>query len=368
MKVLFCSPYLDSQNVVKGGINTWGNYVLNYWRKNGLNDVEIIPISFDRHREVGEVSTGFISRVGSGLKELGSSSKLAIKEMKYNCPDVVHLCTSASLSLLKDIILIKAAKKYNIKTILHLHFGRIPELQKINNWEWKLLLKTIRMVDVPVVMDEKSLNVLKANGLTNTVFLPNPLSEDVLNYCNRNQDKVKIPNQLLFVGHVLKSKGVIELVEGCVNIPNTKLRIVGKYSDDMKQELITLAKKRDNGNWLTFVGEMSHEDVIQEFLSAEIFVFPSYTEGFPNVILEAMACGCTIVASNVGAIPEMLDVDHNACGLCISPRSTKSVTNAVYKIQNDPILKKGLAEAAKQRVKEKYAMSKVWNQLIKLWN
>ncbi|MBR5375539.1 MAG: glycosyltransferase family 4 protein [Paludibacteraceae bacterium] len=370
MKVLFCSPYLNSHNVIKGGINTWGNYVFSYWKEYGMDDVELIPISFDRYsRDVGEVTNDFISRIISAIRELKSSFILAIKTMKQEHPDVIHLCTSASLSLFKDIILIYIAKKNNIKTVLHFHFGRIPELQKQNNWEWKLLLIIAKKVDVPIVMDGKSLDALKKQGVKNVAYLPNPLSENVLKYCDKNHNINRIPNQLLFVGHVLKSKGVIELVEGCMNIPNVTLHIVGKYTEDIRQSIETIAKRRNNGNWVKFFGEIPHEEVLQQFFTADIFVFPSYTEGFPNVILEAMACGCPIVSSNVGAIPEMLNINHNnACGICFPPQNAEFVKNSVNRILNDEIQKREFSENAKHRVREEYTMSKIWNQLTKIWS
>lgn len=61
--------------------------------------------------------------------------------MDYHKPDVMHLCTSASLGLLKDFLLLRLASHKNIKKVLHLHFGRVPDLVKKNNWEWKLCRK-----------------------------------------------------------------------------------------------------------------------------------------------------------------------------------------------------------------------------------
>ena len=61
--------------------------------------------------------------------------------------------------------------------------------------------------------------------------------------------------------------------------------MVGKISSEIKNDLFVLAQKRDNAEWLTFVGEISHDDVLKELMAADAFVFPSYTEGFPNVIL-----------------------------------------------------------------------------------
>ena len=112
---------------------------------------------------------------------------------------------------------------------------------------------------------------------------------------------------------------------------------------------------------------MTHEDVIREFFQADMFVFPSYSEGFPNVILEAMACGCAIVSSDVGAIPEMLDIDGKACGVCFKPKSADEVLEAVKSVINDSDLKQRLAANAKERVYNMYAIPMVWKQMVKIW-
>lgn len=75
--------------------------------------------------------------------------------MDYHKPDVMHLCTSASLGLLKDFLLLRLASHKNIKKVLHLHFGRVPDLVKKNNWEWKLLSKVLKMSDKVIAMDKK---------------------------------------------------------------------------------------------------------------------------------------------------------------------------------------------------------------------
>ena len=161
---------------------------------------------------------------------------------------------------------------------------------------------------------------------------------------------------------------MVELVEGCGRIPNIELRIVGKYFPEIKEEMQILAKKAsDDISWLNFVGEVSHEDVIREFFQADMFVFPSYSEGFPNVILEAMACGCPIVSSNVGAIPEMLDIGGEQCGICFKPKSSNEVYNAVISLIDNKELKQQLAVRAKSRVNNMYVISKVWEQLINIW-
>ena len=81
-----------------------------------------------------------------------------------------------------------------------------------------------------------------------------------------------------------------------------------------------------------------------------------------------MACGCPIVSSDVGAIPEMLDVKGDACGICFKPQSSDEVYRAVNILIDNDKMKKTFVSKAKARVHRLYAMPQVWEQLLKIWN
>lgn len=367
IKVLFCSPYVDVPNVVKGGINTWGRYIIEYYKRYGNNQLQLIPVSFDR--SVFAAASNLVMRIVNGCHDQINPVRHAIRLMALEKPEVVHICTSGGLGIIRDYLLVRAANRRGIKSVVHLHFGSIPILSQQHNWEWKMLSKVLRMCNVPVVMNRPSERTLISEGFKNVIYLPNPLGLGAMAAIRSVENKYeRIPRRLLYCGHVVKTKGVMELVEGCSRIPNIELRIVGRYLPEIQDEMQSLAKKAVGDiSWLNFVGEVSHEDVLREFFQADIFVFPSYSEGFPNVILEAMACGCPIVSSNVGAIPEMLDIDGKQCGICFKPKSSDEVYNAVASLIDNKNLKQQLAVRAKSRVNNLYVISKVWEQLINIW-
>ena len=368
MKVLFCSPHSDAPEVVKGGINTWGRYVMAYYTQYVKDGVEVIPVSFDRFSDVGENQLA-LARILSGLREYMGTVKKTIKLMDIEKPQMAHICTCAGLGLFRDLFLLKEARRRGIKTAVHLHFGRIPELAKKRNWEWKLLSKVLRMCDVTVVMNRPSEKVLDEEGFKNVTYLPNPLGMSALDVIRSAEGQYeRIPRRLLYCGHVIRTKGMMELVEGCCRIPNIELRIVGKCTPDIKDEMLSIAAKSgEDTSWMSFVGEVTHDDVIREFFLADMFVFPSYTEGFPNVIMEAMACGCPIVSSDVGAIPEMLDMDGDPCGICFKPQSADEVNYAIKSLIDNKDLKSSFAAKAKARVNNLYAMPKVWEKMVSIW-
>lgn len=367
MKVLLCTPYLEAPDVVSSGIGTWARNIMSYNKGTG-NSIDIVPVSFDRHTHIEEYTVGGFKRYYSGIKEVGRCVINAIRKIKTEEPDVVHICTSGSIAFIKDILLTYAAHRKGAKSIVHLHFGRVPSIIEEKGFEYKLLRKLLGIADKIIVIDGKSYNALTGLHHKNIAYVPNPLSEAFINEINRLEGHVtRHHKSAIFVGHVVPTKGVTELVEGCQKVPGLSLRIVGKCSNEMKEHLCSLAKIRDDGKWLTVVGEIPHPEVIKEMLQADSFVFPSYTEAFPNVILEAMACGCAIASSNVGAIPEILEYNGEMTGLCYNPQSAEEVTNAVNALYRDDEYRIRLAEKAKEKVHSTYILQTIWPLLTNLW-
>lgn len=367
MKVLFCSPYLQDKGVHKGGINIWANNILSYYKALDNPGIHITPVSFDREHFINE-DTGFIKRMYWGILDLLGAVCEASREIKAHHYDCIHICTSASISLLKDLMLLNLARKCNVKSVVHLHFGRTPQLIKSRNWEWKLLRMVLCKADSVIVMDKRTYETLDFLGYSHIYYCPNPLSIAIMNQVESEQVTVKRQsNKLLFIGHVIPTKGVFELVEACMEIPDVELHVIGKAQDSIITDLKRIAQDKDNGNWLVLRGELPHTEVLRELLSATIFVFPSYTEGFPNVILEAMACGCPIAASSVGAIPEMLDVENDPCGVCYAPRDVKAVKDSICDLLVPGSIRNQLADKAKYRVYREYGISSVWERLVNIW-
>jgi glycosyltransferase involved in cell wall biosynthesis len=212
---------------------------------------------------------------------------------------------------------------------------------------------------------------LIACGFTNVDYVPNPVSPDLLNLIEENSEKYTIreKGKIVFVGHVILTKGVYELVKACLDIPNVTLELIGPYEETVKKELFSIAKNRNNGDWMTMAGSLEMNQIIQEMMMANVFCLPSYSEGFPNVILESMACGCPIISTTVGAIPEMLNISdiENKCGICVNHKDISALKHAIGLYLNDEKLAKQHGDAARKRVVSEYNMPIVWGMLTKVW-
>ena len=361
MRVLLASPIGRA-----GGIARWTGHILDYYAKiKGTDccDMDFLSMTLDHEQNV--ISKGMYHRIKRGLigyyKVIQQENKI-LKDQKY---DLIHIASSASISLLKDIFMIEVAHRHGVKAVVHFRFGRIPELRNQNNWEWKLLCKVVKIADGVIVLDKSSYDTLLEMGFTNIKRLPNPVAPQVVEIATRFAQESREDRSVLFVGHGLRTKGIYELIDACREIPNIKVKMLGAILDSTKDDLYCYA---NHAEWLEIKGEIPYEDVIREMCKCDIFVLPTYTEGFPNVILEGMACSCAIVTTSVGAIPEMLEEENNKhYGIMVEPQNVEHLKTAIEKMLLDVEFKKECRVNVQQRVNERYNIESVWRQMGAIW-
>lgn len=363
MKILFIAPF----DGIPGGILRWAEHIYRYYES--LNQYNVVLTKFSTGRShFININHSIFHRLFYGIKDYAGMIHQLKKQFKTNKYDIIHLASSASISLLKDLLIIQLAHHNKTKIIVHFHFGRIPDLKQQNNWEWKLLKRIIIRADQVIVIDRTSYKTLIDLGFKNISIVPNPVAPELTEYIRNRQPRKIVPRKILFVGHIVKTKGVFELVMACKSIFNIKLALIGHAEQHIKEELESIGGDGCK-SWLNIIGDMPYEDVIKEMLQCDIFVLPTYTEGFPNVILESMACGCAIVSTSVGAIPEMID-DGNGhqCGVLVEPRNIQQLKDAICDLLTDESRKEQMRLCAYNLVRKKYSMQLVWQQLENIWN
>jgi teichuronic acid biosynthesis glycosyltransferase TuaC len=163
---------------------------------------------------------------------------------------------------------------------------------------------------------------------------------------------------LLTVGNVLESKGQAIVVEAMVTLPQANLLIVGSGPDEGRVR--DIAKKLGLQDRVRFVGPVSHASLPDYYNAADVMVLATAREGWPNVVLEALACGTPVVATNVGGVPEI--ITDNVAGRLLSERSPKSVAEMVSEL-----LARRPDRAAVRAHAEKYSWDEVASQQLALF-
>jgi glycosyltransferase involved in cell wall biosynthesis len=152
---------------------------------------------------------------------------------------------------------------------------------------------------------------------------------------------------ILFVGNLIKEKGCFELIYAFNEInkanPNCLLTLVG--GGPIAEDLRKLAVEFDLSEKIRFVGKVSHDKLPVWFAAADLLCLPSYREGIPNVVMEALASGLPIVATHVGGIPEVVRSD---CGILISPNDVGQLTDALHKVLSQTWDAAAISESVRQ--------------------
>lgn len=364
MNLLLCSP-VSKDAKQAGGISVWANNILEYLYFDKQENIQYKVVACDRTSRINE-NTGIIKRLWCGIQDYLSIVKDIKQHLKNEHIDVVHVNSTASISSIKDILIACVAHRYGAKVAVHYHFGRIPKLIKQNNWEWKLVEKAIKMADMAIVMDNCSYEALQDLGFKNIVNIPNPYSTALEKQVNAIEGTVeRVKHRILYIGRAFRLKGIYELTEACTRIDNIELRVVGPYDEADKQNLLALC---NNAPWFHLIGPIPHDKVLEELMACEVFVLPSYSEGFPNAILESMMCKTPIITTPVGAISQMLELDtDNPCGISVGVKSVDDIAVAIARVIDNDDLKKDMTERAYHKVRTEFNLQTVGAKLCATW-
>jgi glycosyltransferase involved in cell wall biosynthesis len=290
--------------------------------------------------------------------------------------------------VLRDVVVLGLARCFRARTVYHIRMGRLPQLVGTSRLEWLALYSALRLADKVMVIEQPSemalksvLSAEKLLRLPNAIDLASlavgmggPLAPRTSHLGNRqpatgNRQPATGNRQLivLYLGWVLPTKGMRELMEAWRELKpeGWELVVAGPGSEEYRRELAGIAT---GGDSVRFLGEVSPAEGWWQMQRADVFVLPTYTEGFPNVILEAMAAGKAIVATNVGAIPEMLEANSTqCCGIIIEPRNVTVLAQALQRLMSDETLRLDMGRRARAKVERDYDSRQVFPELLGLW-
>lgn len=138
---------------------------------------------------------------------------------------------------------------------------------------------------------------------------------------------------VVFVGRMHRGKGVHELLDAVVELFAARPRLRLVYVGD-GPELSAVKEKVQAGNLsskVSLAGSCSSPQVARWFAASNLLVLPSYAEGCPNVVIEALSCGRPVVATSVGALPDLID---HSCGILVPVGNIEALTNALTQALN----------------------------------
>lgn len=241
-----------------------------------------------------------------------------IMDAHYYYPDGVAAAIVASLF---KVPLIITARGTDINLIPNFAMPR-----KMILWASKVahfnlaVCNALRQRMLELGVDQSSARVLR-NGVDLTLFTP--LDHDTLKQAWPIQDRL-----LISVGNLLELKGHHLVIEAMVALPNYQLFIIG--GGEWEEKLKNLAQQLGVQGRVRFLGEVYQQQLSELYSCADALILASSREGWPNVLLESMACGTPVIATSVGACSEI--VQASEAGVLCAERSAQGIVNAVNRL------------------------------------
>jgi len=206
-------------------------------------------------------------------------------------------------------------------------------------------------------LNPKKITII-GNGVDEKFFYPQQKQSGINNGKKR---------YILFVGRIDREKGLFDLVECGKYICNERSDIFfiivggGRDLHTLKEK----TKKLGLQNKFIFLGQINKDRLVKLYQNATLFVLPSYHEGLPTVLLEAMACGLPSVVTDIRGNRDILS--HGKNGIMVPPRDSKKMAEAILTLLQDEILMKMLSKNARKTIEENYTWDLVSNEILKCY-
>lgn len=193
----------------------------------------------------------------------------------------------------------------------------------------------------------------------NTIFTPH-ISKSLTEYPITKKDN----NTILFLSRIVPKKGVHVLIEAfsyIINkVRNVRLLIAGQEDPIYVQKLRELVAKFRLGGFVHFLGSVSEEEKVKLLSSATLFCLPTLADYHPVALLEAQALGTPVVATNVGAISEV--VVNGKTGILVEPGNVKQLAEALEMLLTDEEIRGRMSVSAREWAKN-FTLEKVVDKL-----
>ena len=277
------------------------------------------------------------------LRRIGVDAEGAdVIDAHYFYPDGV---AAARVAQALDLPLVISARGSDINAIADIPFARRRMLAAAQRADALIAVSAAlarRMSEIG--MPRERIHVLR-NGVDTEMFAPYPRGE-----ARRRLGLSEDGRWIVAVGNLVPAKGFDVLVRAVATLPETRLLIVGEGA--LRDTLSTLARKIARER-VVFRDNMPQADLRFVYAAADVLALPSLREGWPNVLLEAIACGTSVVAADVGGVAEI--VADDSVGVRVRGRSDDAWTSA---------LQRALARDFSREELRRYALRFGWDDVV----
>ncbi|MEM2970108.1 MAG: glycosyltransferase family 4 protein [Candidatus Bathyarchaeia archaeon] len=248
--------------------------------------------------------------------------------------------------------------------LLHLHGINFNFLKR--HHISRLLLKHVAQMYISI--SRQMTRELIALGLQDSriSYVPNGIDTNFF-----KPAKPKEENLLLYVGRISELKGLHILIKTLKHLKeNVHLVIIGPPDWDItyyQNLLYSIEKENSKGRHkIDYLGAMEQSEIVKWYQKASLLVLPSYAEGFPVTILEALSCETPVIATPVGGVPEI--IENNKTGLLVPPGDHKLLAEALTYLLENETIRFRMASEGRKMIRERYSIETACKKLLATYN
>lgn len=227
-------------------------------------------------------------------------------------------------------------------------------------WQ-KMLAKNLEMLayklaDSGITSSQRNFDYIEQNyHPRNLTLIPNYVETNVFQPLNT----VKKRGSICFIGRLTKQKNLFTLLEALSGLPYT-ISLIG--SGEQEEQLREFVIK--NNITASFLGNIPNRELPKVLNEYELFILPSLWEGMPKTLLEAMACGLTVIGTNVNGIREIIKHGENGilCGT-----DPISIREAIMNVMEDEGLKETLGRNARKTIEQRFSLERLIEKELDLY-
>jgi len=290
-------------------------------------------------------------------------------------PRTVHLNSPAHSGFWITSAFLVISKLMARKVLLHIHRGDFHIFYESNGFGGRLLIRRIfGLANTIIILSDRWTDFYSSlTGRPNIEVVPNGIIPEAFERLGNPRTTYPwgAKRPVLFMGSLCKDKGIYDLIKAVQTVSNMGtdlvLLLAGEPESEMEsRELAALCREKVDRNIIFTLGTVSGEQKIDLLLSAEIFILPSYSEGLPFSLLEAMAAGLSLVVTDVGSMPDIVTDGWN--GFVIKPGDYLAMAEKIRLILTDDKLPARFRKNNKERIRQTYNLIDTADKLDRIYS
>jgi len=294
-----------------------------------------------------------------------------MKKLIHEKIAAVHIHTCSFWGYYRSVVYLLIAKILGVKVILHLHNAIDTFYFEESGLLTRSVIKaSLKLADVNVALSPNLAEIVRgiAGYTQNVDYIETGIPLDAFDgQLDRNSSLKDKTIHVLTIGKLSKNKGTFDILRAIPRIveeyQNICFHFIGHGDRDRIRQSADVTKILD---YCDFTGSIDDEEKMRWLRNSDIFVLPSYAEGHPAVILEAMAVGLPVIATRVGAIPEVIVEGEN--GFTIEVGDVDALADRVIRLAGDGALRIQMGKNNVCKVREKYGIDTVFDKIGKMYN